>query len=43
MKKTLLILASAVLFASTLIVPSVVRADGGGGSGTNCNGTLCKP
>jgi len=43
MKRTLLILAAAVLFVNTLVVPTVVRADGGGNGGTNCGATLCKP
>jgi len=42
MKRILLILGAAVLFASTLVVPTAVRADGGAG-GTNCGPTLCKP
>ena len=44
MKRLLLVLGVAVLFLNTLVVPTVVRADGGGGS-TSCgsNGTVCKP
>jgi len=43
-KRLLLVLGVAVLFLNTLVVPTVVRADGGGGS-TSCgsNGTVCKP
>jgi hypothetical protein len=45
MKRVLLVLGSAVIFLSTLALPTIVRADGGGGSGTNCGGstTACKP
>lgn len=43
MKRMLLVLAAAVLFLNTLVVPTVVRADGGGLGGTNCGNTLCKP
>lgn len=44
MKRVLLVLGAAVLFLNTLVVPTVVRADGGGGSNTNCGGsTICKP
>jgi hypothetical protein len=42
MKRILLILGAAVLFASTLVVPTAVKADGGPGT-TNCGTTLCKP
>jgi hypothetical protein len=43
-KRVLLVLGAALLFLNTLVVPTVVRADGGGGSGTNCGGnTICKP
>jgi len=41
-KRMLLILSAAVVFLSTLVVPTVVRADGGVG-GTNCDGRMCKP
>jgi hypothetical protein len=42
-KRALLVLGVAVLFLNTLVIPTVVRADGGG-TGTNCGGnTLCKP
>jgi hypothetical protein len=43
MKRILLILGAAVLFASTLVIPTVVKADGGGSGGTGCGMTLCKP
>ena len=44
MKSVLLILGTAVLFLSTLVTPTAVKADGGGGQGTNCGGnSLCKP
>jgi hypothetical protein len=43
MKHMLLVLGAAVLFLNTLVVPTVVRADGGGTT-TNCGGnTICKP
>lgn len=42
MKRTLLILAAAALFFNTLVIPTVVRADGGS-TGTSCGKTLCKP
>jgi len=43
-KRIILAVAAAVLFASTFVVPTVVRADGGATS-TGCNGGggLCKP
>jgi hypothetical protein len=37
----LLILAAAVIFVNTLVVPNVARADNPGG--TNCGGGVCKP
>jgi hypothetical protein len=41
-KRTLLVLAAALMFLNTLAVP-IARADGGGGGG-NCGGSsLCKP
>lgn len=44
MKRVLLVLGAAVLFLNTLVIPTVVRADGGGGTGTNCGGgQICKP
>lgn len=42
MKRLLLMLGTAVLLLNALVVPTVVRADGGGNS-TNCNGKMCKP
>lgn len=42
MKRALLVLAAAVLFLNTLVIPTVAHADGGAG-GTNCGSTLCKP
>jgi len=42
MKRIVLVVAAAVLFVSTLVVPTVVRADGGATS-TSCGNTLCKP
>lgn len=42
MKRILLILAAAVLFVNTLVVPTVVKADGTPTT-TNCGTTLCKP
>ena len=42
MKRMLLVLGAAVLFLSTLVVPTAVRADGGAGT-TNCGGGICKP
>lgn len=44
MKRMLLILGAAVLFLNALVVPTIVRADGGAGT-TSCgsNGSICKP
>jgi len=43
-KRVLLVLGAAVLFLNALVVPTVVRADGGGASTTNCGGnSMCKP
>ena len=42
MKRMLLVLAAAVLFVNTLVIPTAVMADGGVG-GTSCGQTLCKP
>jgi len=42
MKRMLLVLSAAVLFLSTFVTPTVVRADGGNG-GTGCGNTVCKP
>jgi hypothetical protein len=43
MKRVLLVLSAAVIFLSTLVVPTVVQADGGGSNGTNCGKVMCKP
>ena len=45
MKRTLVIVAAALMFLSTLAVPTVAHADGGSGGG-NCSGNstdTCKP
>ena len=42
MKRILLAVAAALMILNTLAVPTVARADGGGGS-TSCNGGMCKP
>lgn len=42
MKRVLLVLAAAILFVNTLVIPTAVKADGGVGT-TNCGKTLCKP
>jgi hypothetical protein len=42
MKRMLLVLAAAVLFANTLVIPTLAHADGMPTS-TNCGKTLCKP
>ncbi|MGA8503549.1 MAG: hypothetical protein WB683_18495 [Candidatus Sulfotelmatobacter sp.] len=43
MKRILLVVAAALLFVNTLVIPTVVRADGGPG-GTSCGGNgVCKP
>jgi hypothetical protein len=42
MKRILLVLGAAILFASTLVVPTAVKADGTP-TGGNCGMTLCKP
>lgn len=42
-KRALLVVAAALMFLNTLVIPTVVNADGGSGT-TNCGGnTLCKP
>jgi hypothetical protein len=41
MKRTLLALAAAVIFLSTVVLPTVALADIP--SGTSCGGTVCKP
>jgi hypothetical protein len=40
--RVLLVAAAAVLFLSTLVTPTLVKADGGGTT-TGCNGGMCKP
>jgi hypothetical protein len=42
MKRALLVLAAAVLFLNTLVIPTLVKADGGVGT-TGCGEKLCKP
>ncbi len=42
MKRALLVVAAALMFLSTLTVPTVAHADGGAG-GTSCGGGMCKP
>jgi hypothetical protein len=43
-KRVLLVLGVAVLFLNSLVVPTAVWADGGGGTNTNCGGNaICKP
>jgi hypothetical protein len=42
MKRMLLVLSAAILFVSTLVVPTAAMADGGSSS-TSCGQTLCKP
>jgi len=41
-KRVLLVLGTAVLFMSTFVTPSLALFDGGS-TGTNCNGSMCKP
>jgi len=41
-KRTLLVVAAALMFLNTLVIPTVAHADGVGS--TSCGGnTLCKP
>ena len=43
MKRTLLVVAAALMFLNTLIIPPVAHADGGP-MGSNCDGnSACKP
>lgn len=42
MKRLLLVLGAAILFLNTLVVPTVVRADGGATT-TGCGNSMCKP
>ena len=41
MKRLLFVLATAVLFINTLVIPTAAKD--GGGTGGNCGTTLCKP
>jgi hypothetical protein len=43
-KRVLLVVAAALMFVNTLVVPTVAHADGGAG-GTSCGGGngMCKP
>lgn len=41
MKRVLLVLAAAVLFLNTVVLPTTAHADGTGS--TSCNGKMCKP
>jgi hypothetical protein len=42
-KRMLLVVAAALMFVNTLVVPTVAHADGGAGA-TNCGGnSMCKP
>jgi hypothetical protein len=41
-KRVLFVLATAVLFINTLMIPTAAKADGGG-STTGCGTKLCKP
>lgn len=42
MKHVLLVVAAAVLFVNTLVIPTAAKTDGGG-NGTNCGQVMCKP
>jgi hypothetical protein len=42
-KKALLVFAAAVLFLSTVVVPTVAHADGGPLGGTCSGSSACKP
>jgi hypothetical protein len=42
-KRILLAVAAAVIFLNTLVIPTILHADGGAG-GTSCGGNaMCKP
>jgi hypothetical protein len=43
-KRVLLVVAAALMFLNTLVIPTVAHADGGAG-GTSCGGGsgMCKP
>jgi hypothetical protein len=40
-KRILIVVAAALMLLNTLVVPTVAKADGVGG--TNCGGRMCKP
>jgi hypothetical protein len=40
-KRVLLVLAAAVLFLNTFVVPTIAHAEGVGS--TSCGGGMCKP
>jgi len=43
-KRLLLVLGTAVVFLSTLVTPTIVRADGNAGTGScGGGGNICKP
>jgi hypothetical protein len=44
MKRTLLIIATVLMFLNTIVVPTVAHADGGSAGG-NCSGSTgtCRP
>jgi hypothetical protein len=44
MKRTLLMIATVLMFLNTIVVPTVAHADGGSG-GAHCSGStdMCKP
>jgi hypothetical protein len=42
-KRMLLVVATAVLFLSTLVTPTVLKADGNSGGTTGCGTKMCKP
>jgi len=42
-KRVLLVFGAAIVFLSTLVTPTLVKADGGGGGTTSCGGAMCKP
>ena len=43
MRRILLVLGAAILFLNTLVVPTMVRADGNPPNNTSCGGGACKP
>jgi len=42
-KKALLVVAAALLFLNTLVIPTVAHADGGPLGGTCSGSSACKP